>query len=351
MDIKIIGGGAAGLIAALYLNEEGYKPTIFEKQSKNNYSSTPCGEGISLNKLKELERETGFDSIPYISKKAKGIKLIFPNNCQARMNKKFALLNRTSWQKGMIDFLEDKGIKVEFSREVKGKNDLDYDYLIGAEGVNSNIRKGIGGDIKVIPTCQYKMKLEREIEYLRCYMDEMFYKNGKKGYGWVFQKKDHFNVGCSGSFSILNQFLEKYGIEGEIIKKEAYPIGVSGTKFMGSSNNILLTGGAAGLTNPITGEGLNPIIKASKLIVEHIKGEKGYKESIESSHLNPKTWKSRSREFYTSNSIFKSVGRILDNKNVFELSFSTKLKAFLHPETLLYLIKAHKTVHEISETF
>ncbi|MFP4045499.1 MAG: NAD(P)/FAD-dependent oxidoreductase, partial [Candidatus Aenigmatarchaeota archaeon] len=244
MDIKIVGGGAAGLISALYLRKlDKAEITVYEKQTRDSYESTPCGEGISFDKISELREETGFDSFPHVSKEVRGIELICPNMTSSYVHKEGAVLNRDGWQRTMIEFLEERGVQFRFDQEIESSDDLDYDILVGAEGPVSKIRQEIGGSIDVFSSVQYKMKLDRSPDYLEFYADKMF----DGGYGWVFPKEKMANVGCEGSFKRLDRFLEKYDIDGEIIEKQAYPIGVSGTKQQEGS--IYIIGGAGGLTN------------------------------------------------------------------------------------------------------
>lgn len=350
MEIKIVGGGAAGLISALYLANN-HKPTIFEKQSKKDYSSTLCAEATSLNKLKLLKEETGFDSSPYISKKIKGVKLIFPNKCKTYLNHEFVTLERTSWQNGMIDFLQKKGTEINFSTEIGGADEINYDYLIGADGVNSKIRKKIGAKIETLIMAQYKMNLDRNVSYLEAYVNELFYTENQRSYGWIFPKEDHYNVGCGGTFETLDKFLKEYGIKGEIIEKSARPIGVKGTKFSSNSGNILLTGDAAGLANSLTGEGLSQIIESGRFITQHIEEERNYENSIESSYINPEKWKGYQETYLRSNKVFNSIGTILNDKNVLEIPFSTKLKTLFRPAGFPYLAKVYRMAHQLSETF
>lgn len=358
MDIKIVGAGPGGLIAALYLNEAGYKPTIYEKQNENGYKSTPCGEGISLARLKQLKDEVGFNSKPFISRKFGGFKMIFPNKKYVTIISEMVTLNRTEWLREMIHFLESENIEIYFNEEIDTIKDLDYSYLIGADGPNSKVRKELNVDIDIHVASQYKMKLERRVNDLKIYIDEMFHYKDLGGYGWIFPKGDTANVGVANSFDVLDNFLDKYNIEGKVISKEAAPIGINGETFSNPENDILLTGGAAGLTNPLTGGGLASIIKSSKFLIGHIKGTRNYDISIKKSSINPSYWKNAANQFYVTNNKYRKMGYILDGeKFTFEkdyknkISLRTKFKFLLNPGMWKYVSHNEEIFKKLSYTF
>ncbi|MFB6075903.1 MAG: FAD-dependent monooxygenase [Candidatus Aenigmatarchaeota archaeon] len=358
MNIKIVGAGPAGLITALYLNKAGYKPTIYEKQNREGYESTPCGEGISHEKLKKLKKDTGFNSKPNISNGVKKFRMIFPNKKSVEIKREIVFLDRTKWQKSMIEFLEDKGIEIQFNKEIGDLEDLNYTYLIGADGFNSRVRRKLDIGIDIHIASQYKMKLKENIEELKLYINEMFHYKDLGGYSWVFPKSDIVNVGVSNSFEVLDKFLDKYNIEGEILSKKASPVGINGKIFSNTDNNILLVGGAGGLTNSLTGGGLTPIIKSSKFIVDHIKDVRNYDTSIKASSINPQLWKNAASNFYTKNSIYAKMGNILNGEK-FEfnekykknISLSTKIKFLLNPGMWEYLDHNKKIFDKVFDTF
>jgi flavin-dependent dehydrogenase len=89
-----------------------------------------------------------------------------------------------------------------------------------------------------------------------------------RGYGWVFPKRDHLNVGVftqselhRGLTEVLHRFLAERGLldwrtEGPL----AFPIPVGATRGRPGRGRVLLVGDAAGLVNPITGEGISSAV-------------------------------------------------------------------------------------------
>jgi flavin-dependent dehydrogenase len=103
-----------------------------------------------------------------------------------------------------------------------------------------------------------KQDFARQVE-----VPEVYYGVVKWGYGWVFPKKDHLTIGIAGLYrhnpdikKAFTDFLENdLGLSSRITMKGFYlPFG-SYSKQPGEGN-ILLVGDAAGLVDPITGEGI-----------------------------------------------------------------------------------------------
>jgi len=102
MKVSIVGGGPAGLIAALYLSRiPEAEIAVYEKQADENYRSTLCAEGISREKLNKLNKETGFCSSPFIARHVRGIRVVFPNRKHGTVLQDGVTLNRTEWLRGI----------------------------------------------------------------------------------------------------------------------------------------------------------------------------------------------------------------------------------------------------------
>jgi flavin-dependent dehydrogenase len=106
------------------------------------------------------------------------------------------------------------------------------------------------------------------------------------GYAWVFPKKDHFSIGVGGPASLskgMMQYYERFvqsisrdpadpsgtGIHFlETLSKASWPIPVRTRKSLFHSGLVLVTGDAAGLGDPLTGEGIYYAIRSGKLAAE-----------------------------------------------------------------------------------
>lgn len=322
MKIAIVGGGPAGLIAALYLCRlPQAEIVIYEKHAASDYASTLCAEGLSDDKLNKLETDTGFSSRPFLATQIQGIKVTFPNRLSGLIYQSGATLERTAWQKGMIDYLRQQNVTVHFESAVSDPSQIDADWLIGADGPVSKVRKSINGKVTMKPAVQYRMKLSgprrHKSDFLEFFFDEMFYA-GKMGYGygWVFPRGDLFNVGVAGTFEMLDAFLEKYEIYGEIVEKAGAPIAINGTCF--EQGRVFLLGDAAGLTNPLSCGGLAAIICCADYLRQALEGGRPgiYTALTKTHHYHPSIWRHKHDLFYLPDRILEKAGAVCRNSRI-----------------------------------
>jgi flavin-dependent dehydrogenase len=100
------------------------------------------------------------------------------------------------------------------------------------------------------------------------------------GYGWVFPKHDHLNVGLYTNVprsKISRQELNDYskricGIEpgGEVV---GHHIGLGGWRYRPKSERVFLIGDAAGLVDPLLGEGIYFAIRSGQMAAAAIDQE------------------------------------------------------------------------------
>lgn len=138
-------------------------------------------------------------------------------------------------------------------------------YLIGADGVNSVVANAIhngktsrNGKAFALEATLPASTLSREVAEPEIYFDSIDW-----GYGWIFPRNDVVVIGLGGLFAknrdfraIFNTFFqERFGkaFTGAV-KGHFLPFG-DYAKSMGR-DGLLLAGDAAGLVDPITGEGI-----------------------------------------------------------------------------------------------
>ena len=118
------------------------------------------------------------------------------------------------------------------------------------------------------------------------------------GYGWVFPKADHLNVGVGAwkyaSFTLkpkLAELARRYGFDPaalENLRGHHLPVRKSGTPI--ARGPVALTGDAAGLVDPLSGEGIHMAFASGRLAAEHslrvLAGEAndmaGYQSAVDS---------------------------------------------------------------------
>jgi geranylgeranyl reductase family protein len=103
------------------------------------------------------------------------------------------------------------------------------------------------------------------------------------GYGWVFPKADHLSVGV-GVFARhgarrrlrdeLARYLDAVGLgEGRVLRVRGAPIPVH-PRADAARGRVLLAGDAAGLADPLTGEGISLAIRSGRLAAESLLAER-----------------------------------------------------------------------------
>lgn len=286
--IKIVGAGPGGLAAARELREiSDCDVTILEKNPAISYKV--CAGGIDP----DISRFGISKDI--IEKKFTKVKISTPwqsvwlSSSSEAEKPIVATLNRKTLHEHMAEKARELGVKILFKKRVAGidrKNNavitsegevFYFDYLVGADGSNSVVRKSLGLEKKrYILAIQYMMP--------GYYPDMEFYLNIDKfdmSYAWIFPREGRISVGAGYypdvakiSMKHLRENLDKWirtKFGPEALKKarfEAFPIlfDYRGFEF----GNIFLIGDAAGLAHDLTGGGIASAIFSGKDIAKKI---------------------------------------------------------------------------------
>ncbi len=333
MKILIVGAGPAGLITGLNLIEKGFKPLILERQKE--IKSTACAEGVDIRSLEQIP----FDSAPFISKKIRKVKCIYPNNASFHADMQGVILNRTQWLQGMASKFVKRGGALELDSKVVATGQghihletgekIGYDRLIGADGPGSVAAKHIGVRHETVLAVQYNIEYNTiGLNALKIYLN----RRCSPEYCWVFPKEKSINVGLFGKFEQLDEFLKLQGFEkNKIIKKEAGLIPVSGTGKL-FQGDIALIGDAAGMVNPMTCGGLTIIAHAARILADNISDLERYASEVKKHPMsNPVCLKARKMMLSIPNEDLNKMGTMIDGQNLEEMSWRTKLKMLRYP--------------------
>lgn len=270
-SVCIVGGGGAGTISALTLLEREPELDVTVLEREPDAYSTLCAEGISD---KTLDRFTAFDAKPYCEQTFEGARWWFPGPVEVLVDEPCYTIDRSSWIPAMAREIEKRGADYVTGRKVTPDEvdelRADHDLVIGADGPGSQVREAIGGDAVTRLGVQIRLRAPWDGNRLEFYTHKDF----SPEYAWVFPKGEILNVGILGvedgdDFERIEAFREWIGLtEGEIVKREAYPIAFEGTRT--AAGNVALIGDAAGLTNPLTKGGLAAIIHSAELLADAV---------------------------------------------------------------------------------
>lgn len=178
-----------------------------------------------------------------------------------------------------VEFAEGEPVRVRTSR-----GDFTSRYLIGADGANSVV----GARINPRPSFFWQVALYCEVPRELLLEDRtpdgrmaVDWGSLPSGYGWVFPKTSTVNVGVGAPVSIgksLRPYLDNFVGSQRMLRPEArsrirfkghqLPTLTRATKF--GHANVLLAGDAAGLIDPLTGEGISNACHSAGLAAQAI---------------------------------------------------------------------------------
>ncbi|MFZ5755601.1 MAG: geranylgeranyl reductase family protein [Pseudomonadota bacterium] len=138
-------------------------------------------------------------------------------------------------------------------------------YLVGADGAHSQIRKLTGGFVpdRTAVAMEGLVRLPAGMP-----LPPMTFDFGVvgQGYGWLFPKGDHVNVGIytrrpeevDFNKDLLRDYVQRrLGVSGDAIEHlVGFPIGTGGEHYQPRSERVLLAGDAAGMAEALLGEGI-----------------------------------------------------------------------------------------------
>lgn len=345
MDITIIGAGPGGLITGLKLLEAGYHPTILEK--RDVIESTLCGEGLSSDTLTRVPFRDWSEYAPQTFEKAT---FILPGGYKCYVEKKCHTMDRTSWFQAMADEFVKRGGVLKMGTTVKDVKDLGDGLVIGADGPFSVAAKFVGNTTSHIGGVQYRMKADYAFDGMEFIIDKRY----SDEYSWIFAKGGTLNVGLLGTQKNLEQFIDDFGLRsGEIIKKEAYNIPFFGTKLQ--RDNVILTGDAAGITNPLTKGGMAAIVYVAEIIVDCLKEGKlqEYQQRVFDHPVMSPEYREALQYFRElGNEDLEALGKMMDGKTLNKLSKADKLRVLVssvaHRHKMKTLMKASSFANRYS---
>ncbi|HEY0796554.1 MAG TPA: geranylgeranyl reductase family protein [Acidisarcina sp.] len=168
-----------------------------------------------------------------------------------------------------VTFLKVRGVK-EVRSPAKGDwvevdtgdEVLRGSFVVGADGVNSQVRRFCAGAVEV----KGGFALEAQVPLQAAKVDLTFdFGAVKNGYGWVFPKGDHLNVGLGYYGGPADEKLNRERLVSYVrgrLGTDAVDhvvgqyLGVSAVDSACAYGRVLLAGDAAGLVDPLTAEGI-----------------------------------------------------------------------------------------------
>ena len=275
--VVVVGGGPAGSSAAHTLAAAGVEVCVIDKSAFPR--DKLCGGLLTLRSKKTFQKIFNSDWSPVIQKRSRGAQFYFKKKLLNSVtdHKDIFFTCRREFDAFLLQLAEKRGAKILLDRQVQSVNherstltlsdgqEIGFDILIGADGVNSVVAKSLFGAAFKQDSIGFGLEMEVPLSpEIRPIKDpEIYFGLLDWGYGWVFPKRDTLTAGVGGLLRASPKMKEdfeaflktRFGhVPPAKIKGHFIPFG--DFRRTPGKGNILLCGDAAGLVEPITGEGI-----------------------------------------------------------------------------------------------
>ena len=283
-DVAVVGGGPAGSSAAYRLARAGARVLLVDKAAFPR--DKPCGGGVTMRAARLLP----FSLDPVVEDRIERIecRLDYEWRFERAARRPLALMTQ---RRRLDHFLLEQaaaagadvrdGVAVADIRanalSVDGK-EIQARLVIGADGCNGASARALGLGAEIV----YGVALEANIPHGAApgerYAGTMVLEIGavRGGYGWVFPKGDHVNVGVGGDAgegpqlrTLLRRLCEVHGLDPEAATNtRGYRLPMRQPHTRLARGSAALIGDAAGLLDPFSGDGLYEAFLSSQLVTE-----------------------------------------------------------------------------------
>jgi geranylgeranyl reductase family protein len=283
-DAIVVGAGPAGSTAAYRLADAGASVLLLDRARFPR--DKPCGGGVTIRALRQLP----FDIDPVVEGVVTSFELRIGHRRGFERTAAQPLALMT--QRRRLDaYLVERAVAAgaEFRDGVKvtrasgtsveaGGSVVEGTVLIAADGANGVVARSLGLGVD----CDRPVALEGSIPYGQVsrerYTGRLVLEFGTVpgGYGWVFPKGDHVNVGVGGWASEgprlrehLASLCDAHGMDPgalEGLRGHRLPLRRPGSAL--AQARVAIVGDAAGLVDPLSGDGMYEAFLSARLASE-----------------------------------------------------------------------------------
>jgi geranylgeranyl reductase family protein len=288
-DVIVAGAGPSGSTAARLLAGRGASVLLLDKQRFPR--DKPCGGGVTFRAASAQD----IDLSPVTEQTIYGARFSLrlgqnfdrtypgPLTYMTQRRNLDAFLAERAAEAG-ADFHDGDGIREIDAAAASVRVATDRDthtarVLIGADGANGLVGRSVG----LRSRYEEAVALEGNVECPAGIPEDWREFVGLDlgglagGYGWVFPKGDHLNVGVGAwkyaGFTLrpkLADLCRRYGFDPEALtglRGYHLPVRVPGTPI--ARGPVAVVGDAAGLVDPLTGEGIHMAFESGRLAADH----------------------------------------------------------------------------------
>jgi geranylgeranyl reductase family protein len=287
-DVAVIGAGPAGSVTAIHLVRAGARVLLADRASFPR--DKPCGGGLTLRAVRQLP----IDVSPVIEHEVD--RMEFRLAWRARFERRgrrgpFVLMTQrrrldlylveqavaagAEFRDGVKVRLEAGTLPGGLSLRVDGTV-VEAHVVVGADGANGTSARVLGLGGPVTHGVAFEGNAPFEDRYRGLAVIELGTIPG--GYGWVFPKGDHVNVGVGGweregprLREHLAELCRRHGIDEDgLVSVRGHRLPLRRGGFAPARGRALLVGDAAGLVDPLTGDGMYEAFVSARLAAEAV---------------------------------------------------------------------------------
>ncbi len=298
MDIAVIGAGIAGCHLGYRLAAAGMDVTLFDPRAP---WEKPCGGGLTAKVWKDFP-EVLEQGVP--TRRVDEIVVVSPSGRRAELDidGRIRTVSRYELGKALLERSLQAGARLVQERVEKvrhcrpgwtthtGKGESKADYLVGADGAASIVRKSVA---RRFPRQELMLTYGRLISGEPRTPAVIRFIPDYQGYAWLFPRPEGYSAGIFAPallarrdplLRVLDEFLNA---EFEIAEADAPPGGrpfaallpaMYQESFMGSEvagTDWALVGDASGAADPISGEGIYWALKSADLLADSLINSRG----------------------------------------------------------------------------
>src|SRR4051795_2699365 len=275
-DVLVIGGGPAGSTTAYRLAAARASVLFVDKATFPR--DKPCGGGLTMRAV----RQCPVDPSPVVEEEVDIVELRFRYGSAVERRSTRPVIRMTQRRRldaFLLDAAREKGVEVREGETIDAAN-APADVVVGADGANGTTARAFGLGEGLAHGVAYEGNVPYGVVERARYAHRAIveFADIPGGYGWVFAKRDHVNVGVGAWQSEgpkIREHLSRVCVAHDLdpaqlesLRGHRLPFRRPGVRIAGE--RTLLVGDAAGLIDPVSGDGMYECFVSARLAVEAV---------------------------------------------------------------------------------